>query len=33
VLQLTDLVSAETSAFSDFDGPHSLFDNTLHCCC
>jgi hypothetical protein len=28
VLQLTDLVTAETSVFSDFDGPHSLFDNT-----
>jgi len=28
MLQLRDIVSAETSVVSDFDGPHSLFDNT-----
>jgi hypothetical protein len=28
VLKLKELVSAETNIVSDFDGPHSLFDNT-----
>ena len=30
MLQLTALVSAETSIVSDFDGPHSIFDNTYN---